>query len=265
MQDARPWLVAESKLPEWQSAPPEVVVLPTGATEPHGKHLPYATDNYQVERIAEVACQNAWERGASVAALPVLPFGVQTTTQGFPLAMNLSPSTLSAVLSDLAESLANSGVKKLVLLNGHGGNDFYNWIKESYGRHDLFAVQVHWFQACGDLVAELFPAGGDHANDMETSLMLHLRPELVDLAKAGAQPTATPVLRAMREGWARAPRPWDRYTEDSGAGDPRAATAEKGQQLFDATAAALADFFVELAETPLDEHFPFTCPPGKEP
>lgn len=232
-------------------------MLPIGATEPHGKHLAYATDNYQVEAIADAAAAAAWRRGGRVGVLPVLPFGVQTTQQAFPLAMNLRPSTQFAVLSDLAESLVNTGVRKMVLLNGHGGNDFYPWIKEVYGRWDAFFVQVHWFEVCGELIAELFPAGGDHANDMETSLMLHLRPDLVDLDAAGAQPTATPRLRAMREGWARSPRPWDRYTEDSGAGDPRDATADKGRRLFEATAAELADFFTELAAAELDERFPF--------
>jgi creatinine amidohydrolase len=92
---------------------------------------------------------------------------------------------------------------------------------------------------------------------METSLMLHLRPELVDMQRAGVQQTAEFRLRAMREGWARAPRPWERYTIDSGAGDPRAATADKGRRYFEAVSAELADFLVELAHAELDDEFPF--------
>lgn len=251
------WRITETALPEWQATPPEVVMLPLGATEPHGRHLAYGTDNYQVEAIADRSAALAWERDARVAVLPAIPFGVQTTQQGFPLAINLSPTTQFRVLDDIAETLVRSGVRKTVLLNGHGGNDFYPWLKESHGRWDAFFVQVHWLDACRELIAELFPGGGDHANDMETSLMLHLRPDLVDLDRAGPQPMAEHRLRAMREGWARAPRVWDRYTEDSGAGDPRAATAEKGRQLFEATTAKLADFLVDLAAAERDATFPF--------
>jgi creatinine amidohydrolase len=254
---ARPWRVAETSLMAWQRQPPEVVVLPFGAVEPHGLHLPYATDVLEVEALADRACELAYGRGARVALLPAIPFGVQTSQQAFPLAMNLYPSTLFRMLSDLAESLDNSRVRKAVIFNGHGGNDFYTWLKESYGKHKAFFVQVHWFHMCGDLAKELFAAGGDHANDMETSLMLHLRPDLVDLNKASPQQVAAPRLAAMREGWARAPRPWELYTADSGAGDPRAATADKGRQYFDAVAACFADFLVELAEAELDDHFPF--------
>ncbi|TWT47566.1 creatininase family protein [Botrimarina hoheduenensis] len=257
MPTERPWQIGDSALTDGESAPPEVVVLPTGATEPHGRHLPYATDNFQVEALADQAAGEAWRRGARVGVLPVIPFGVQTTQQAFPLAMNLRPTTLFRMLDDLAETLAGSGVRKAVLLNGHGGNDFYPWIKDSYGKHNVFFVQVHWFDVCRELIAQTFPAGGDHANDMETSLMLWLRPDLVRLDQAGPQPTATPRLRAMREGWAKAPRPWERYTVDSGAGDPRAATADKGRRLLEATTAKLADFLVELARAEIDEAFPF--------
>lgn len=257
MATYKPWQIGEAALPQWHEGAPDVVILPTGATEPHGKHLPYATDNYQVEAIADEAASIAWRRGARIGVLPVLPFGVQTTQQSFPLAMNLRPTTQFAVLIDLAESLANSGVEKVVLLNGHGGNDFYTWIREVYGRWDIFFVQVHWFEVCRELIAQLFPAGGDHANDMETSLMLHLRPQLVELDQAGSQPTATPRFSAMREGWARSPRAWEKYTEDSGAGDPRGATSEKGRQLFEATTQKIADFLVELATAERDAAFPF--------
>jgi creatinine amidohydrolase len=253
----RAWHVAAMKLGDLRSSPPEVVVLPFGATEPHGMHLPYGTDVYETEAIGDRACQLAHERGARVGMLPVIPFGVQTSQQAYPLAVNLYPSTLFKILDDLAEVLDNSGVRKAVILNGHGGNDFYTWLKESYGRHQAFFVQVHWFQVAKDLEAELFPAGGDHANEMETSLMLHLRPGLVDMTQAGPQATALPRLAGLREGWARAPRPWERFTQDSGAGDPRAATAEKGAQYFNAVCQKIAEFLVELAASDLDARFPY--------
>ena len=236
---------------------PKVVVLSFGATEPHGGHLPYGTDVFETTAIATHACGLAQQQGAQVVALPTIPFGVQTSQQSYPLAMNLYPSTLNQILSDLTESLDNSGIEKAVILNGHGGNDFYTHLKELYGKRKVFLVQVNWYALCRELQNELFTPGGDHANDMETSLVLHLRPELVEMSKAGSQPTAPFRLAGMRAGWARAPRPWEKYTEDSGAGDPRAATAEKGAHFFKAVTRELADFLVELSNAKMDATFPF--------
>jgi creatinine amidohydrolase len=192
-----------------------------------------------------------------VVTLPTIPFGVQTSQQSYPLAMNLYPSTLNQIISDLTESLDNSGIEKAVILNGHGGNDFYTHLKEMFARRRVFLVQVNWYSMCRELAAELFTPGGDHANDMETSLVLHLRPELVNMNEAGAQPTKKFRLGGMKAGWARAPRPWDKYTEDSGAGDPRAATAEKGARFFEVVTRELSDFLVELSKAKMDDAFPF--------
>lgn len=246
-----------ARLSDVRASAPRTVVIPFGATEPHGCHLPYATDVYETDAIASRACQLARRQGASVVTLPTIPFGVQTSQQAFPLAMNLYPSTLNTILADLTESLDNSGVEKAVVLNGHGGNDFYTQLRELYGKRKLYLVQVSWFRMCESLAAELFAPGGDHANEMETSLMMHLHPELVELSLAGSQPTAEYRLRAMQEGWARAPRPWERYTEDSGAGDPRAATSEKGRRYFDAVCEELASFLTELDAEQRDDDFPF--------
>jgi len=253
----KPHLIADLTLPQLRADLPSVVVLPFGATEPHGHHMPYGTDVFECEAIADRACELAREQGARVATLPCIPFGVQTSQQTYPLAMNLNPSTLNQIISDLTESLDNSGIEKAVILNGHGGNDFYTHLKELYGRRKVFLVQVNWFAMCRDLQRELFPAGGDHANDLETSVVLHLRPELVDMKSAGPQATAEFRLAGMRAGWARAPRAWEKFTADSGAGDPRQATAEKGARFFEAVTHELAAFLSELSTAKIDEAFPF--------
>src|SRR5262245_47582772 len=231
--------------------------MPFGATEPHGNHMPYATDVFETAAIADRACALAREQGGRVVALPTIPFGVQTSQQTYPLAMNLYPSTLNQIISDLTESLDNSGIEKAVILNGHGGNDFYTHLRELFGKRKVFLVQVNWYSMCRTLSDELFTPGGDHANDLETSLVLHLRPELVNMNEAGPQSTATFCLAGMRAGWARAPRPWEKYTEDSGAGDPRSATAEKGARFFDAVTRELAGFLAELSKAKIDATFPF--------
>src|SRR5689334_22646016 len=137
--------VAALTLPQLREAMPNVVVLPFGATEPHGNHMPYGTDVYETAAIAERACELARADGGRVATLPIIPFGVQTSQQAYPLAMNLNPSTLNQIISDLTESLDNSGIEKAVLLNGHGGNDFYTHLKEMYGKRKVYLVQVNWF------------------------------------------------------------------------------------------------------------------------
>jgi creatinine amidohydrolase len=257
MREPKPHLLADVTLPQLRANAPNVVVLPFAATEPHGGHLPYATDIIETAAIADGSCRLAREQGARVVALPTIPFGVQTSQQTYPLAMNLNPSTLNQILSDVTESLDNTRIEKAVILNGHGGNDFYMHLKELFGKRNVYLVQVNWFSMCRELQAELFTPGGDHANDMETSLVLHLRPELVDMSRAGPQPTAKYRIAGMQAGWVRAPRPWDKYTKDSGAGDPRAATAEKGARFFDAVTREFASFLVELSSAKLDATFPF--------
>jgi creatinine amidohydrolase len=257
VSERQPYRLSELTLPQLRANLPNVVVMPFGATEPHGGHLPYGTDVVETAAIADRACELAREQGGRVVALPTIPFGVQTSQQTYPLAMNLYPSTLNQIISDLTESLDNSGIEKAVILNGHGGNDFYTHLKELFDKRKVFLVQVNWYSMCRKLADELFAAGGDHANDMETSMVLHLRRELVNMSEAGPQPTAQFRLAGMQAGWARAPRPWHKYTKDSGAGDPRAATAEKGARFFEAVTQELAAFLVELSNAKIDAAFPF--------
>ena len=94
----RPWILAEQNHAFLRSRRWEVAVLPFGATEPHNLHLPYGTDTYQVEAIAERACAWAHEQGARVVLLPALPYGTETNQMKFPLAMNLNPTTVARVV-----------------------------------------------------------------------------------------------------------------------------------------------------------------------
>src|SRR5665213_3453886 len=120
---SRPWKLAENNYGYVKYHPYDVAVLPLGATEPHNLHLPYGTDTFQVEVIAARACAIANQGGARVLQLPVLPYGTETNQMKFPLAMNLNPTTMARVITDLVDSLATHGILRCVLLNGHGGND----------------------------------------------------------------------------------------------------------------------------------------------
>src|SRR2546426_6568999 len=120
----RPFILNELTWKTVRDARYEVAVLPWGATEAHNRHLPYSTDNIETERIAALAAGHAWQLGARVVVLPVVPFGVNTMQLDIPLCLNLNPSTQALLLRDLATALAGQGVRKLVILNGHGGEEF---------------------------------------------------------------------------------------------------------------------------------------------
>ncbi len=242
----RPWVLAESTWREMAELAVEVAVLPWGATEPHNYHLPYGTDTALAEHVAAESAGRAWARGARAVVLPAVPFGVQTTQLDLKLCLNVNPSTQLALLGDLAAALEGQGVRKLVVLNAHGGNDFRPIVRELAPRTRLFVCLVNWWQVVP--AGRHFDEPGDHAGELETSAMLHAAPGLVrPLDTAGPGRERRPVVRGLRERWAWAPRPWTQITADTGVGDPRASTAEKGARFLDASCAAIADFLVELA------------------
>ncbi|NML66120.1 creatininase family protein [Hymenobacter sp. RP-2-7] len=243
---ARPYLLAETTWQAVRAAAFEVVVLPWGATEAHNYHLPYGTDNYQCDYVAAEAARLAWEQGAKVVVLPTIPFGVNTGQLDITLDMNLNPSTQLAILRDVVRVLARQGIPKLLVLNGHGGNDFRQHLRELQAEFPgVFLCTASLFHIANR--SEFFSAPGDHADEMETSMMLHIAPELVrPLAEAGPGASRRFRLRALRE-WAWAQREWSQVTADTGVGDPAAATAAKGAAFLQAITKELGQFLVELA------------------
>jgi creatinine amidohydrolase len=251
---ARPYMLAETPWKQVSRTRYEVAVLPWGATEAHNYHLPYGTDTMQCGEIAARSARIAWDAGARVIVLPALPFGVQSMQLDIPLCLNLNPSTQAAILRDLAESLAGQGIGKLVILNGHGGNEFKAIIRELQPRVDIFLCVVDWYRA-SDL-ASFFDEPGDHAGEMETSMMMHIAPDLVlPLEEAGPGRERRSRVAALRDGWAWAPRPWTRISEDTGVGDPAASTAEKGARFVTAISERFGRFLVELALLDLEDAY----------
>jgi creatinine amidohydrolase len=244
----RPYILAETNWREVQQTAYEVAVLPWGATEAHNLHLPYATDVYEAAAIAEEAARLAWQAGARVIALPALPFGVNTGQLDIPLTINMNPTTQLAVLRDVVESLELQGIPRLVILNGHGGNDFKFILRELQGASEVFVAVLNWW-TCVD-TKPFFDEPGDHGGELETSVMMFLQPGLVLLENAGDGRTHGFTVGALREGWAWAPREWRRATVDTGVGDPRSATREKGERYFRAVTEKIAGFLKELADTP---------------
>src|SRR5205085_585693 len=140
----RPYILSETNYAYTKANPYEVAVLPLGATEPHNLHLPYGTDVYEGTIVGEKICEEAWRRGAKVVLLPTIPFGTETNMASFPLAINVNPSTLFAFVTDVIDSLVSSGVRKIVLLNSHGGNDLKPLLREITGRKDAHVFLCNW-------------------------------------------------------------------------------------------------------------------------
>jgi creatinine amidohydrolase len=137
-------------------------------------------------------------------------------------------------------------VRKLVILNSHGGNDFRQMIRELQPSTDLFLCTLNWWTTVD--ASKYFDEPGDHAGELETSVMLHLAAEQVlPLDQAGDGAARRFTVAALREGWAWAPRKWTAVTDDTGVGNPRAATADKGERFFAAASQRIAGFLVELA------------------
>ena len=234
-------------------------VLPFGATEPHNLHMPYGTDTFQVEELGRRATARAWEAGARVLLLPTVPYGVNTNYFHVPgaLACSLTPTTLLAVLTDLVDSLERQGLRKLVLLNGHGGNELKPLLRQLHHKTGVFLCLCDWFRMVADLYPGLFERPGEHADEVETSLGLAFFPELVHPAQADPGATRPTRFEALNRGWVSMTRPWHLATTNTGMGDPSAATAEKGRKLMDAMAERLGTFLAELAGAEVDEKFPY--------
>jgi creatinine amidohydrolase len=223
----------------------EVAVLPWGATEAHNYHLPYATDNYEATAIAIEAARLATERGGKVIVLPAIPFGVQTGQYDIPFCINMMPSTQALVLRDIVQSLESTTVRKLVLLNGHGGNDFRQMIRELQVQTPILLATVNWWQVAP--TKDVFVEAGDHGGELETSVMLHIEPKLVrPLTEAGDGHERRPTITALRERWAWTPRPWTQVSADTGIGNPAASTAAKGEAYFNEVCGRIGTFLAEL-------------------
>jgi creatinine amidohydrolase len=255
----REWVLAEQNHAFVRAQKWEVAVLPFGATEPHNLHMPYGTDNYEVEAIAQRACESAYKAGARVILLPTIPFGVNTNHLKIPgaLACSVTPTTLLSILSDLVDSLERQGIRKLLLLNGHGGNELKPLMRELHHRTKVFLCLCDWFRMATDVYPRIFENAGEHADEVETSLGLAYFSELVQLDLADEGAARSSRLDAINRGWISITRPWHLATTNTGMGNPFPASAEKGKRLMEVLVERLSKVLVELAAAPFDDKFPY--------
>ena len=249
---------------QFASLDPEraVAVLPLGATEQHGPHLPLCVDTVLVEGIVSAALAHLAEQDP-VWVLPTQSLGLSTEHMAFAGTLSLSPQTVIQLWCDIGASVARAGFKKLLLFNAHGGNVGLMDVvaRELRGQHGLLVYTSSWYNLPLDAQAmQPFSADelrfGVHAGDVETSMMLALAPETVKMSFA-QNFDSTSRLRAAsyavlgdgksaKLGWHM-----QDYNPQGAAGNAAAATAAKGQALVASAGEQLARLLQELIALPL--------------
>jgi creatinine amidohydrolase len=226
----------------------EVAVLPWGATEAHNYHLPYGTDVFEAEAIAAESARLASGDDARIIVLPAIPFGVNTGQHDILLDINLNPGTQMKILDDIIAGLSRHRIYKFIVLNSHGGNDFRQMLRELGLKYPgMWLFQANFYQV--PMSEKIFDDPGDHAGEMETSLMLHLMPDLVlPLEEAGDGSSREITIPAVQEKWAWTEREWSRVTRDTGVGNPKKATREKGEAYFRLVTRKMADMFIAISK-----------------
>jgi creatinine amidohydrolase len=232
--------------------PRSIIVQPLGAIEQHGPHLPFNTDLLVAERVAEAVLA---EIGDEVDAwlLPPLAYTKSNEHAWSPGTVWLSASTLLAVLDDIGRCVAMTPAKRLVFLNGHGGNSALVGVanRELRLHHGLMTFLAHpglpADQGGSSPADEL--GMGIHGGTDETSLMLYLRPDGVDMSRATRNvPEWMATNQYVRFG-GRVGFGWlsNDFGPDGHIGDPTAATAERGKELFEGSVRAFGEALAEVA------------------
>ena len=237
---------------------PEVVVIPVGATEQHGPHLPFGTDTLSVDRLVKAAVRAANEEGARALMLPTVPYGIDTNMMELPYTVTLTPRTLMTVLSELIESMAHHGLRKFLLVNGHGGNcSTLETLCREFAGQDLFVGAIDWWRAIPDVIEEVIETQTEHACEFETSAALALLGDMARMDLAKVSPTNKSCLEAFERYGGKFSRPWHLFTVNGATHHPEKATREKGERLVQAAVERLKEVIVELCRVEYDESFPY--------
>ena len=248
----RPYILAETNYAYTKANPYEVAVLPLGATEPHNLHLPYGTDVFEGTIVGEKICEAAHRRGAKVVLLPTIPYGTETNMT----ALSAGDERRSHDAVRLRHRpgptrCVTSGVRKIVLLNSHGGNEMKPLLRELAGKIDGAPVPVQLVHRARRRVARaLRPRRTTTRGEMETSFVLAYSsaPGRQNAPTANWPPTTGRTAKtrfdAVNRGWVSITRPWHLLTTNTGSGYPHAAAAEKAEHMMDLLVERLGTFLV---------------------
>lgn len=223
-----------------------MVIIPIGSLEQHGPHLPVEVDSILGETVALRTAQAIAQRGQPVLVLPVLWTGISEHHMSFGGTISLDLAAFSALVGGVVRAVHRHGFRRIVLLNGHGGNE--NALRcitdELTPAMGIPIVQFTYWYAAAEAVGAILETqpGLTHACEAETSMMMAVRPELVAtdriaLAKANRTADVTDLIGGGVYLW----RSIGARSASGALGNPEAATADKGKRLFDAVSQTLAD------------------------
>ena len=257
-------ILEEMTIDEVREFDPEVVVLGVGSTEPHGPSLPYGTDFFQCDGLCRRAVTKANAIGGRVLMYPTLPIGNNVNFKAWPFACRVRVRTLMNLVLDVIEQLEADGIRKIVIVNGHGGNTdaLHAALREHMERHTPTPGSTRAFvcMAGGMASKEATSAienPSPHGGESEVSRVLYLRPDLVHTDELTDQPVGVPFVKSIAEGKVHWVKPWHLNVPLSGGGDTRKATAEKGERLIESGSDGLAGFLAELSKAPWNPNFPY--------
>jgi creatinine amidohydrolase len=205
----------------------DLVIIPTGAVEVYGEHLPTGSDTLVITHVANRVAEQL-----DAPVLPTLPVGFSRSLGDFPGTLNISPDTLSAYLLETAESVITWGFRRILFLNSHRGNigPIGEVAMELQDRHGVKCAQVFWWDYAAGLTQDIVDSGAHangHAAEIGTSVLMHLEPELVvtDRIADHTPTTSAAYPDILRYTGMRA------RSETGCVGDPTVATAEKGAEI----------------------------------
>ena len=231
-----------------------VAVLPLGSTEAHGPHLPLGTDSIIVEGLLDAAAERLAGDRVTALRLPLIPVGVSEEHLASPGTESLTAEQFIAAVAATGADVAGAGVSRLLLVNGHGGNISAANIAALRLRrsHGMLVANLHWLDL--GLPADLDPptsvAADVHGGWIETSVMMHLRPDLVSSPLPAARPAQPPIPILFPTG----PVSWGWEMADLGgadfAGRPDLARADIGARLVAHAAGLLAQMMEDVALAP---------------
>jgi creatinine amidohydrolase len=211
------------------------LILVVGSTEQHGRHMPFASDVWQPWEIAVRLSDHT-----GVLLAPPVNYGMSLHHMGFPGSLSLRPTTVASVIIDLLESAYEHGFRRILLLNGHGGNAAAIQVALAEALHELHGMEVRlssWWQEpeVGKVFEEAYPGEPPaHADAGETAMLLAIRPDAVHLERVEYSPEAPRGLFLTRQVFL------DHYPHGVIGNDPRRALAEVGERAISVAVAAYA-------------------------
>jgi len=229
----------------------DTVVIPLGTVEQHGPHLPVATDTLIPIRIAELVAEKA-----RILVAPPVFYGNSLSMIDMKGVFTITPESLASLLLDLCRSFARQGFKKIVFINGHGGNTQVLSFIGQRARIETGAriFRIEWWEIASEEISKICEKEIVHADECETSMMLACRPDLVDMTKAVKDETAEKLVQEMTGGKPKnMPQvylPFQAWSKTGVAGDATKASKEKGKKILTAVVNNIVDFLNRLDRLP---------------